>query len=70
MFKRLWSQLFALVLVVVIGLTGCSASPGGLVGDYRQDTLAVLNSMKSVLELPDDSPRQTSSAGFSSSKYQ
>lgn len=56
MFTRLWSQLFALVLVVVIGLVGCSASPAGLVGNYRQDTMAVLNSMKAVLELPDDSP--------------
>ncbi|MFM2302706.1 MAG: hypothetical protein RLZZ135_109 [Cyanobacteriota bacterium] len=60
MFKRLWSQLFALVLVVVVGLAGCSASPGGLVGDYRQDTVTVLNSMKAVLELPDDSPDKSS----------
>ncbi len=58
MFKRLWSQLFALLLVVVVGLVGCSASPGGLVGNYRQDTLTVLNSMKTVLELPDDSPEK------------
>jgi photosystem II Psb27 protein len=56
MFKRLWSQLFALVLVVAIGLVGCSASPGGLVGNYRQDTITVLNSMKAVVELSDDSP--------------
>jgi len=40
--KRYWSRLLALVLVV-IGLTGCSlnSSPGGLSGDYSQDTLAV-----------------------------
>jgi photosystem II Psb27 protein len=56
MLKRLWSQLFTLLLVVVIGLAGCSASPGGLVGNYRQDTMTVLNSMKAVLALPDDSP--------------
>jgi photosystem II Psb27 protein len=57
MVKRLWSQLFALVLVVVVGLVGCSASsPGGLVGNYRQDTLTVLNSMKAVIELATDSP--------------
>jgi photosystem II Psb27 protein len=58
MVKRLWSQLFALVLVVVIGLVGCSPSPGGLVGNYRQDTLTVLSSMKAVIELTTDSPER------------
>ncbi|MEM1395472.1 MAG: photosystem II protein Psb27, partial [Cyanobacteria bacterium P01_H01_bin.150] len=33
--KRYWSRLFALVLVVVIGLTGCSGSPDQLTGDYQ-----------------------------------
>jgi len=48
--KRYWSRLLALVLVVVIGLTGCSnSSPGGLSGDYSQDTLAVLNTIKLAL---------------------
>ena len=60
MLKRLWSQLFALLLVVVVGLAGCSASPGGLVGNYRQDTLTVLNSMKAVLAVADDSPDKSS----------
>ena len=60
MVKRLWSQLFALVLVVVVGLAGCSASPGGLVGNYRQDTLTVLNSMKAVIELATDAPDRAS----------
>jgi photosystem II Psb27 protein len=60
MVKRLWSQLFALVLVIVVGLVGCSASPGGLVGNYRQDTLTVLNSMKAVIELTTDSPDRAS----------
>jgi photosystem II Psb27 protein len=60
MLKRLWSQLFALVLVVVIGLVGCSASPGGLVGNYRQDSLTVISSLRSALELPDDAPDKRS----------
>jgi photosystem II Psb27 protein len=60
MVKRLWSQLFALVLVVVVGLVGCSASPGGLVGNYRQDTLTVLNSMKAVIQLAADAPDRAS----------
>jgi photosystem II Psb27 protein len=59
--KRYWSRLLALVLVVVIGLTGCSlnSSPGGLSGDYSQDTLAVLNTIKLALEMPEDSSNKT-----------
>jgi photosystem II Psb27 protein len=53
--KRYWSRLLALVLVVVIGLTGCS-SPDGLSGDYRQDTLAIIGILKQAIELPNDAP--------------
>jgi photosystem II Psb27 protein len=57
MLKRLRSQLIALLLVVVIGLTGCGGStPGGLVGNYRQDTMTVLASLKAAVEVADDSP--------------
>jgi photosystem II Psb27 protein len=58
--KRYWSRLLALVLVVTIGLMGCSGSPDALSGDYRQDTLTVLNTLRSALELPDDSPNKAS----------
>lgn len=54
--KRYLSRLFALLLVVTIGLVGCSGSPGGLTGDYRQDTLALVNTLRTAIELPDDSP--------------
>jgi photosystem II Psb27 protein len=54
--KRYWSRLLALVLVVVIGLMGCSGSPDGLTGDYRQDTLAVVNTLRDALNIPEDSP--------------
>ncbi len=53
--KRYWSRLLALVLVLVIGTTGCG-SPDSLTGNYRQDTLTVVNIMKNALELPNDAP--------------
>ena len=58
--KRYWSRLLALVLVVVIGLMGCSSSsaPGSLSGDYRQDTLNVLTTLRLALELPEDAPNK------------
>ena len=54
--KRYWSRLVALVLVVVIGLMGCSSnSPtGSLIRDYRQDTLAVINTLRLAIDLPED----------------
>lgn len=54
--KRRWSRLLALVLAVVIGLTGFASSSAAdsLSGDYRQDTLAVINTLRTALELPDD----------------
>jgi photosystem II Psb27 protein len=55
--KRYWSRLLALVLVLTIGLMGCS-SPDSLTGDYRQDTLAVVGILKNALELPQDSPEK------------
>jgi photosystem II Psb27 protein len=54
--KRYLSCLFALVLVVVVGLTGCSDNGTGLTGNYRQDTLTVLQSLKTAIELPEDAP--------------
>lgn len=55
--KRYLSRLVALVLVVVIGLMGCSSdSVTGLTGDYRQDTFALLQSLRTAIELPEDAP--------------
>jgi photosystem II Psb27 protein len=56
--KRYWSRLLALVLVVTIGLMGCSSSRDSLTGDYPQDTLAVVNIMKQALEVTEDSPNK------------
>jgi photosystem II Psb27 protein len=53
--KRNWSRLLALILVAFIGLTGFG-SRDGLTGDYRQDTLDVVNYLKNAIELPKDAP--------------
>ena len=55
--KTLLSRLFALMLVAVIGLTGCSVGTSGLLtGDYRQDTLMLVDSLRTAITLPDDDP--------------
>jgi photosystem II Psb27 protein len=66
--KPYLSRLVALVLVVVIGLMGCSSdSVTGLTGDYRQDTFALLQSLRTAIELPEDAPDKRRS-GRSASK--
>ena len=59
--KRYWSRLLAVVLVLVIGLMGCSSfsATGSLSGDYRQDTLAVLDTLKTALNLPEDAANKS-----------
>lgn len=58
--KSLIARLFALVLVAFIGLTGCSAGTSGmLTGDYRQDTLMLVDSLRTSINLADDDPAKT-----------
>ncbi len=58
--KRYLSRLLALVLVVTIGLMGCSSSdPNSLTGNYSQDTLTVVNIIRNAIELPNDAPSKT-----------
>ena len=58
--KRYWSRLLALVLVVTMGLMGCSSSSSlGLSGDYRQDTLALLQGLRTAIELPEGTADKT-----------
>lgn len=52
--QKYLSRLLALILVVVIGLMGCSSSPSGLSGNYSQDTLAVVENIKTAIDLPED----------------
>ncbi|MBE7381870.1 MAG: photosystem II protein Psb27 [Leptolyngbya sp. SIO1E4] len=56
--RQLLTRLFSLVLVVVIGLAGCSNAgvSGQMTGDYRQDTLTVIDSLRTAINLPNDAP--------------
>lgn len=55
--KSLIARLFALILVAVIGLSGCSAGTSGrLTGDYRQDTLMLVDSLRTSFALSNDDP--------------
>jgi photosystem II Psb27 protein len=55
--KSLLTRLFALLLVAVISLTGLTScsNPSNLSGNYRDDTLTVIESLRTAISLPDDS---------------
>ncbi len=58
-FKNFLSRILPLVLVVVIGLMGCSANNvSGLTGDFSQDTMEVITNIRTSFELPDNSPEK------------
>jgi len=52
--KKYLSRLLALVLVVSLSLMGCGSNPSGLTGNYREDTVAVLDNLRTAIDLPDD----------------
>ncbi len=54
--KSLLSRLFALMLIAVIGLTGCSAvgPTNGLSGNYNDDTIALIDSLRDSISIPGD----------------
>ncbi|NEP58800.1 MAG: photosystem II protein Psb27 [Symploca sp. SIO2G7] len=54
--KPYLSRLIALALVVVIGLMGCSSNTTGITGNYSQDTLTMMQSLRAAIELPQDAP--------------
>ena len=55
--KRYLSRLLALILVVAVGLTACNGGDQ-LSGNYRQDTLGLVNSLRETIELPQDAPNR------------
>ena len=56
--KQLFSRLLAFVLVMAIGLVGCSGGPKAVTGDYSQDTLNLISSLRTAIELPEGSPEK------------
>ncbi|MGB7413777.1 MAG: photosystem II protein Psb27 [Thermosynechococcaceae cyanobacterium] len=61
--KRLFSNLLSLVLVAIIFCVGYAPSAGAfgipapvqtLTGNYNQDTLTVVDSLRTAVDLPDD----------------
>ncbi|MFZ9737750.1 MAG: photosystem II protein Psb27 [Prochlorotrichaceae cyanobacterium] len=55
--KRYLVRLCALILVSIITLTSCS-SASGLTGNYRDDTLNLISSLRTAIELPEDAPQK------------
>ncbi len=58
--KRLFSRLLSLVLVAAVFLAGCSSTPASLSGNYRQDTLLLIDSLRTAIELPEGAPEKSS----------
>lgn len=58
-FKNFLSRILPLVLVVVIGLMGCSStSVEGFTGDFSHDTMEVISNIRTSFDLPDNSPKK------------
>jgi photosystem II Psb27 protein len=55
--KRYWVQVLAFVLVIMIGLTGCS-NASTMTGNYSQDTLSLISSLQTAIELPEGTPEK------------
>lgn len=55
------SRFFASILVIVIALTGLTAcsSPTGLTGNYSQDTLTVLDNLRTAIAVDENAPNKT-----------
>ncbi|HAN75646.1 MAG TPA: photosystem II protein Psb27 [Planktothrix sp. UBA8407] len=63
--KKYISRLLALVLVAAITLVGCagSSTTALLTGNYSQDTLAVVDSLRTAILLPEDAPEKIEAQG-------
>ncbi len=55
------SRFLALILVLIIGLVGCSGSntTSGLSGKYVEDTLTVVQTLTTAIDLPKDAENKS-----------
>ncbi|MBF2098312.1 MAG: photosystem II protein Psb27 [Gloeomargaritaceae cyanobacterium C42_A2020_066] len=56
---RIGLRLVALVLACVVLLSGCSNIPASLTGNYAQDTLALVETLRTAIELPETDPAKS-----------
>lgn len=54
--KRFMRMVSGLLLCLALLLTSCSNLPTGLSGDFRQDTLTLIGSLREAIALPEDDP--------------
>jgi photosystem II Psb27 protein len=67
-FTGLLPRLISLLLVASIALVGCGTDPGGLTGNYPEDTLAVVKSLRYTVQLPMDAPDRMAAQADARSK--
>jgi len=56
--RQILTRFLALILVAVVGLTGCNSAgvSGQMSGDYKQDTLTGIDSRRTAINVPEDAP--------------
>jgi photosystem II Psb27 protein len=72
MLKRLFSRVIGLMLVASLFLGGCSvfdsSSTTGLSGNYREDTITVIDSLRTAVNLADDAPEKAAAQADAKTK--
>jgi photosystem II Psb27 protein len=50
-----------MILVAVVALSGCTSAgvSGQMTGNYREDTLTVIDSLRTAINLPSDDPEKS-----------
>jgi len=54
--KRFWVAVCAIFLSFSLLLTSCANVPAGLSGNFRQDTLTLIESLREAIALPENDP--------------